>query len=210
MKRKFELATTNYWPGYVDALTNVVLNLLFMVAIFTMGVFSLGLQSSRLTEMLAQLSSVKSALQANQVDAPPVLEKRASVQIHVNTNLKQALPEQGVNMTPVQQTTERVLAQIGFEAESVSISDSAKEVLKPLREALKGAKAKGQNLVVWGAMNLRDPEQRRATYLRVMATRDWLVAEGVDAQLIETRLLPGATNRLSGQNIYVLIDTRTP
>jgi hypothetical protein len=210
MKRKFELATTNYWPGYVDALTNVVLNLLFMVAIFSMGVFSLGMQSSRLTEMLAQMSATKSALQTSQADEAPVMQKRVAVQIHVNTNAQPTLPEQGLSMSPVQQTSERVLAQIGFEAESVSISDSAKEVLAPLREALKGAKAKGQHLVVWGAMNLRDPEQRRATYLRVMATRDWLVVEGVDAQLIETRLLPGATNRLSGQNIYVLIDTRTP
>lgn len=210
MKRKFELATTNYWPGYVDALTNVVLNLLFMVAIFTMGVFSLGLQSSRLTEILAQMSATKSALQGNQTDEVPAMQKRAAVQIHVNTNAKSSLPEQGVSMTPVQQTSERVLAQIGFEAESVLISDSTKEVLKPLRDALKVAKVQGQHFVVWGAMNLRDPEQRRATYLRVMATRDWLVAEGVDAQLIETRLLPGATNRLSGQNIYVLIDTRIP
>ena len=27
----------NYWPGYVDALTNVVLNLLFLIGVFTIG-----------------------------------------------------------------------------------------------------------------------------------------------------------------------------
>jgi len=210
MKRKFDLAETNYWPGYVDALTNVVLNLLFMVAIFTMGVFALGLQSSRLTEMLAHMSSVKSALQAEKADELPTLLKRASVQIHVNTNAKSMLPEQGVSLAPVQKNAERVLAQIEFEAESLVISESAKSALQPLRETLKGTSLHANRWVVWGSMNLQDPEQRRATYLRVMAIRDWLVAEGVDAQLIETRLLPGATNRLSGQNIYVLIDTRTP
>ena len=32
----------NFWPGYVDAMVNVVLNLLFMVALFgiTLAVFS--------------------------------------------------------------------------------------------------------------------------------------------------------------------------
>lgn len=32
---------TNYWPGYVDALINVLLNLLFLVGIFTVGLVTL-------------------------------------------------------------------------------------------------------------------------------------------------------------------------
>ncbi len=43
MRRKRpRLGSVNYWPGYVDAMTNVVLNLLFMVAMFgiTIAVFN--------------------------------------------------------------------------------------------------------------------------------------------------------------------------
>jgi len=31
----------NFWPAYVDALINVVLNLLFLVGVFTIGLVSL-------------------------------------------------------------------------------------------------------------------------------------------------------------------------
>lgn len=34
MRRKKSQGAANFWPGYVDAMTNVVLNLLFMVAMF--------------------------------------------------------------------------------------------------------------------------------------------------------------------------------
>jgi hypothetical protein len=37
----------SYWPGYVDALVNVVLNLLFLLAILTMAAFVLGHQAGR-------------------------------------------------------------------------------------------------------------------------------------------------------------------
>ena len=31
------VAEQNYWPGYLDALINVMLNLLFLVAVFAIG-----------------------------------------------------------------------------------------------------------------------------------------------------------------------------
>ena len=34
-----------YWPGYVDALTNIVLNLLFRVGVFAVGVFALSIEA---------------------------------------------------------------------------------------------------------------------------------------------------------------------
>ncbi|MCX9004408.1 hypothetical protein NLN86_22545 [Citrobacter portucalensis] len=38
----------DFWPGYVDALMNLVLNLLFLSAIFAVAIFVLGMESSRL------------------------------------------------------------------------------------------------------------------------------------------------------------------
>lgn len=38
----------DFWPGYVDALMNLVLNLLFLSAIFAIAIFVLGMESSRL------------------------------------------------------------------------------------------------------------------------------------------------------------------
>lgn len=40
-----ETSDINYWPAYVDALINVVLNLLFLVGVFTIGLVSLNQQA---------------------------------------------------------------------------------------------------------------------------------------------------------------------
>lgn len=50
MKRKSASPGMNFWPGYVDAMTNVVLNLLFMVAMFgiALAVFNATPHSSAL------------------------------------------------------------------------------------------------------------------------------------------------------------------
>jgi len=46
----------NFWPGYLDALINVLLNLLFLVAVFAMGLVSLTLQSMRQMNQISRLN----------------------------------------------------------------------------------------------------------------------------------------------------------
>ena len=60
----------NFWPGYLDALINVMLNLLFLVAIFAMGLVSLNLQSM---SQMRQINSLNE--QAEQVISSMNLEK---------------------------------------------------------------------------------------------------------------------------------------
>lgn len=52
------LEENNYWPGYVDALVNVVLNMLFMVGIMAVGLVSLNVEA---------LGNFKLARQAQQL-----------------------------------------------------------------------------------------------------------------------------------------------
>jgi hypothetical protein len=54
MKRK-KLPATSYWPGYVDALVNVVLNVLFFVGLMAVGLVTINIEA---------LSSYKGAKQA--------------------------------------------------------------------------------------------------------------------------------------------------
>lgn len=44
----------NFWPGYVDALINVVLNLLFLVGVFTVGLVVLNLQVAMVQREMAR------------------------------------------------------------------------------------------------------------------------------------------------------------
>lgn len=56
--KKITLEDTSYWPGYVDALVNVVLNILFLVGVMAVGLVSLNIEA---------LNSFKSAKQAQQL-----------------------------------------------------------------------------------------------------------------------------------------------
>jgi len=57
MKRK-KLDETSFWPGYVDALVNVVLNVLFFVGLMAVGLVTINVEA---------LSSYKSAQQAREL-----------------------------------------------------------------------------------------------------------------------------------------------
>ncbi len=58
-----KLNEINYWPAYVDALINVVLNLLFLVGVFTIGLVTLNGQAL-MTEQKATQLKVDSLLTA--------------------------------------------------------------------------------------------------------------------------------------------------
>lgn len=58
---KLHPAEQNYWPGYLDALINVLLNLLMLVAVFAMGLVSLNLQVLGQEQLLSKLDAQWSA-----------------------------------------------------------------------------------------------------------------------------------------------------
>ncbi|AIR03534.1 hypothetical protein JT31_02550 [Cedecea neteri] len=60
----------DFWPGYVDALMNLVLNLLFLSAIFAIAIFVLGMESSRLRVINADNKN-KSSLENAAVNKEP-------------------------------------------------------------------------------------------------------------------------------------------
>lgn len=55
----------NFWPGYVDALINVLLNLLFLVGVFTVGLVVLNMQAAMIQKEEAK-QEIREALQGTQ------------------------------------------------------------------------------------------------------------------------------------------------
>lgn len=53
--RKTFTTEVNYWPGYVDALVNVVLNLLFLTGVFTIGLVTLNYEALLTQQKMNQL-----------------------------------------------------------------------------------------------------------------------------------------------------------
>jgi chemotaxis protein histidine kinase CheA len=69
----------NYWPGYLDALINVMLTLLFMVGIFAIGMMLLNLQASKQRDevefMAEHAKKVIESLEVDQASREALLAK---------------------------------------------------------------------------------------------------------------------------------------
>lgn len=71
---KGAVAEQNYWPGYLDALINVILNLLFLVALFAMGLVMLNFQMMAQQAQLSNLAAAGSSGPALAVQSQQIIE----------------------------------------------------------------------------------------------------------------------------------------
>ena len=205
-KRHKALAETSFWPGYVDALTNVVLNLLFLISILAAGVFSMGMESARKVVSPFLRASGPEVVQAAQpVAKPDALVTQIKV---IEASESAPLAQAQVELKGPRAIEDRQELMLKFGPDAIRMAEREKQQLLPkLRTQL------GQNpsdIVVWAAADVRNPVARRATYLRIMATRDLLVASGQPSDRIETRLLAGSTTQNSSQTVYIIFQQDLP
>ena len=200
MKRRPKApAEASFWPGYVDALTNVVLNLLFLISILAAGVFSLGMESAR--KVARQVLTLPQSAEPNvpAVSIPDELVTR----IRIVDVPEPAITESArVELKGVRNVAGRREITLNFGVEAVRIGEIDRQNLLPKLGPMMGQNT--GDILVWGATDTKDPIQRRATYLRIMAARDLLIASGQPPERIETRLLSGGSTQSSGQSIYII------
>lgn len=193
-KRRHPAHSEGYWPGYVDALTNVVLNLLFLVAILAAGVFSLGMEASR-KALLPGLGELPVPVQR-------VLGRSAaSIEVAPPGPTADVLR---VKLDAVRQEGGQTLLQITFEADALVLGAADRAALLPQIQAEYGRFDRA-SVAVW-AVSDADPANQRASYMRVMAVRDQLGVAGVDVRQVVTRILPGASLDRGVQRVYVLFN----
>lgn len=96
----------NFWPGYVDALINVLLNLLFLVGIFTVGLLVLNAEVA-IVQKEAARQKISQVLSSS-----PVSERQKKVQQMLNELPPpvQAMPAQALPV-PVQQEQATVASE---------------------------------------------------------------------------------------------------
>lgn len=116
-----------FWPGYVDAVTNLVLNLLFVVVIMTVAVFIFAMELGKrhettptpVTETKAENTTEKSQTGAQQQD-PSALEKQI-----------EALKEQVADLKTKEQEAQRLRQQLAaLEQDQAPGRNSPKKVVK--------------------------------------------------------------------------------
>ena len=194
-KRRHPPHSEGYWPGYVDALTNVVLNLLFLVAILAAGVFSLGMEASRKSLLPTTIDQVRFWV--------PALSSGRNVKAIDVSAASVAKDTRQVKLESVRPEGRQTLLQITFAGEALVLGDADRAALQPLLQG-ELQKAGPSTVAVWTVSDA-DPTNRRASYMRVMAVRTLLGEAGQDVTQVVTRILPGASADQHIQRVYVLL-----
>ncbi|WP_431099660.1 hypothetical protein [Roseateles noduli] len=236
----------DFWPGYVDALINVVLNLLFVVSIFCGGLLATGLQIASPTRVrepppvavtsapvdpaLVEPALVESALvepalvapapRAPQTSAMPIRPatreidmREAAVHeggspaprgttasalendppglptlaLHVRSSSASAVEAAPVRIAQAALPAGGWRLQLSFATGALGLDEAANATLARWMTA----ERRDRTIQIAAATDLEQTTARQATYRRLIAVRDALVAAGHAPASIEVRLLPG-------------------
>jgi len=165
-----------FWPGYVDAVTNLVLNLLFLITILAVAVFMFALELGRSSNKVA----VDSAVPVAKVEAKNAADLGKKV---VPATLVLPQPKKGLLATEGEVT-------VRFIDEAVNLTE-AEHV--QLREALKQIVA-GGGALIYIEVPTGFSEAKRMGFYRAMEVRNVLMEMNMPQKRIDVIVREGKSN----------------
>ena len=198
----------NYWPGFVDALTNVVIAMVFVIVVLAMALsVSAQLLAKRMAAKVAELESANATLAARSPASAPVataqpnlagndigeratsrIESKVSgpVVIGVRGNESSASAPGGVL------NESRTFLVLEYASNALTLDAAAAEKftasLDSVKERLAQLSPQGQVQVVARGPDMQLSENQRAAYLRLMTVRNALLDQGIAAARIAARI----------------------
>ncbi|MFN5349603.1 MAG: hypothetical protein ACK499_03890 [Betaproteobacteria bacterium] len=196
---------SSFWPAYVDAITNVMLNILFVVAVFAMALNTVvkDAPKERLNQDMALNTVVKDAPKErlNQDAKSQVKPVQALLQAPQPQEaqpqplfVKDSTPQGGDKPTGLrwavirQETAGEGLMRFDFDPGNSRVSATDASAVRETLRKISTAQAAPQWLI-WVSVNTRNAADARHAYLRAMAIRTALIDAGQTPQAIEVRLL---------------------
>ena len=188
----------NYWPGFVDAIMNVLLNILFMLCIMAFG---LGLVQNKVRESANASDTPKDTNAKNtSKDSPKPLtfpneEMIATFDI---TQIKlKASPTQGLAVSPALASVSATLSEqntvaLEFTQNSPQMSQGLKEHIKTLLPQIAQTH---DTIVVWAVDNEEIPNTNKLLFRHLMTVRNALIESGITPNRIEVHMVPGETKK---------------
>jgi hypothetical protein len=217
-----------FWPGYVDAVTNLVLNLLFMLTILIIAVFMFALELSRHQDKVPSTVAVvavddKRPASISVEQIPGIVEAKDSeiqaLQKELSTLKKQVQVQVQNDLRNTQKTItaktpiakpdkdlEKAAANGGgiivkFLADAVTLSpDEADSLRSLLAPIVAGGSAKIEVIAPAGFS-----EAKRLGFYRAMAVRNELIEMNLPASKIEVSVREGKSG---ADNTKVLVSPR--
>ena len=184
----------NFWPGFVDALSNLVLTLVFVMVIFVLALFYL---SSKVTQSKmdalcpatkTELEQVKKDLEETRSALRVALAEAGQVKARVDVSEKKTVP---ITKNKVSTETSVIGSAIiiRFPIGVAELDDGAKAVLdKALAPILAtGEQVKASLNAVPGPETYS--EGKRLSFFRAVAIRNYLISKGVSKDSIESKML---------------------
>jgi hypothetical protein len=189
MSRLSNEHSNSYWPGYVDALVNVVLNLLFLAAILAVGSFTQGLENSR--KVLKEMSGVDDTARKTTGDTAPRSPAESRSQMR--------------DQAPSREELKLILH---FADYTVRLDDSARERLK--RELQRQISQGVQYWQVSIDADVEDNTQRRAAYLRMISLRSVFLEVGIDPSRFSLLMQSAPVENVGQQRVHIVSKWQVP
>ena len=191
-----------YWPGFVDALTNVVIAMIFVVVVLAISLsFAAQMMGKKLAERLIEEHKAKVA-QAPPGATPPPPQLQTAESALVNTTRIAVAGNETPASAPVAAMRQvRNTLQLDYAASAITLDAAAADRFKAAVAAL-GPLAQRRVEVAAGGPDMAISDNQRAAYLRVMALRNMLLELGVQPDRIDVRIdttldLPGPRLNIS-------------
>jgi outer membrane protein OmpA-like peptidoglycan-associated protein len=217
---------TNYWPGFVDALANVVVTMIFVIVVFTIALLYFSQNKVKEALAAAQKVAVQTPPVPNPTPAPVVAElqkKIADLQKENDTLKRQIQVTAGGAASPQGGAVARSEIKVAESAPlptpapaqaRIQGSQSALQIVFPtgaieldaaalgrLEAAFAGiaeqARTSGVELVGIAEVGPYS-EGRRLSYYRNLALRNWLIEKGIPAGRIRMRIADVDTGKSEG------------
>jgi len=186
--------TANYWPGFVDALTNVVIAMVFVIVVLAIALsFAAQLMGKRVAEQLIKQHNAATAAAAASAAAPAhaataVPEAAPRNELPNRTRIAVQGNESAASAAGGQLRRTDNLLQLDFADAALTLDSAA---AKRLKEALGGsplAPAQARVEIVASGPSPELSESQRSAYIRVMAVRNELLDQGYAAANISVRI----------------------
>ncbi|GAA4018563.1 hypothetical protein [Actimicrobium antarcticum] len=194
---------TNYWPGFVDALTNVVIAMVFVIIVLALSLsFSAQLLAKRMAARIAELEQQGKSTQVVPV-TPPTAAVPPPLAAAQSTP---APPDSGVpgatriavrgneGVTKLQGGKIRVAARyllLEFEPGALTLDEAADkqlgQSLDQITSRLQNAPKNTRVMLIASGPDMALSENQRSGFIRTMAVRNALLQKGIPGTRIGTR-----------------------
>ena len=172
----------SYWPGFVDALTNVVIAMIFVVVVLAISLsFAAQLMAKKMAEQYIQEHSKKSDKEA----PPPPPPEPPDAGIKLNQRIAVAGNEKPVAPKPSQLKSQGNVLQLDYAPGAVTLDAAATGELKKALAARAADIASLRVQLVASGPDMAFTDNQRAAFLRVMDVRNALIDAGFSADRIE-------------------------